>query len=190
MAAGRYSVALEQMLQGEVDLLVSDIRLVAIGAGYVADLTADGYYAGAGSEIRPGWLAKSDGTMVAYDDAAYAATDYAAINTDSDATGVNNPLTNVIGISAASLSTKTVDGGRFDAADPLFVSLPGAKTITQFAVTLFDSYTLLSGFVVYRHLPLALITKKQDDTDISFDTGGGLDLLVRFENVAPYVFEV
>ena len=70
------------------------------------------------------------------------------------------------------------------------MGLPGAKTITQFVVAKFETFYVNVSFVAYHYIPLALVTKKSDGTDISFDTGGGLDLLVRWENVAPYIFEV
>lgn len=191
-AAGRYYAGLEQLAIGEVDLIDDDIRVIACNASYVADVTADGYYVGANPDIPAGWLAKAGGELIEYDDSYYSAGLYVDINGDSDTTGVNNPIvaSGVVDYAAASLATKDVTGGKFNAADPLFVAVPGSQTITQLVVTKFTEWYVTGGYVAYHHIPLALITKKSDGTDISFATGGGLDLLVRWENVAPYIFEV
>ena len=189
-ASARYSVGLEYFASGECDLIDDDIRVLACVAGYVAAPTTDGYYAGANPDFPDGWLAKADGTLVAYNDSYYSAGGYSDINTDSSTSGVGNPLTNCKGYAASSLATKSVTAGKFDAADPLFVALPGAVTLTQFVVTKFQQIFVNVSNVAYQHVPLALITKKSDGTDISYPTGGGLDLLVRWENVAPFIFEV
>jgi len=199
--AGRYSVGLEAMAQGQVNLLTQDIRVLACEATYVASLTADGFYAGAGTDILDGWLADNLGNLVDYNNAYYAdagVIDKAIVNEDSFAKGVNNPLTKCVGVSASALSAKTVTDGYLNGSDPLFSGLPGSKTITQLVVTAFTSYTVgvdtgsgsSGGFTVYRHMPLCLITHDTTDTAISFDTGTGLDLVVRWENVAPFIYWV
>jgi len=191
-AAGRYYSGLEALAQGEVDLIDDDIRVIACKAEYVADLTADGYYVGANPDIPNGWLADASGNLLEYDDVYYSSGSYADINGDADTTGAGNPIavSGVVGYGAASLATKDVTGGKFNAADPLFVALPASNTITQFVVTKFEEFYVNVSYVAYHHVPLALITKDSSDVDISFATGGGLDLLVRWENVAPYIFEV
>lgn len=191
-AAARYSCGLEAFAVGEVDLIDDDIRVIACKAAYVAAPTTDGYYTGANPDIPDGWLAKADGTLIPYNDAYYSAPSYADINTDSLTSGAGNPIlsSGVVGYAAASLATKDVTGGKFNAADPLFVSLPGGNTINQFVVTKFTEFYVDVSYVAYHHVPLALLTKDSAGVDIAFATGGGLDLLVRWENVAPFIFEV
>lgn len=104
----------------------------------------------------------------------------------SDA-AANVPAGSAPGFVATSpgLAGKTIDDGRLNANDVLFTALPGGKTITQLVVAKF-----YLGDPDYMLLPLALITHKTDDTPIAFPTGSGVDLIVRWENVAPFIYEV
>lgn len=161
--AGRYQCGLENLAAGDIDLIVDDICVMAFEAAYVANFVTNSYAPPSG--LNPlGW------TLAAGD--AHPQETH-PITADVPGWVATSPV----------LTGKTIAKGKLNANDVLFTALPGSKTITQFVVGRRNGAA--TTFV-----PLCLIAKNISDVDISFATGTGVDLIIRWENVAPFIFEV
>lgn len=182
--AGRYAAGREALAaawddgagnENQLDLLDDLLFVLAFEAAYVPNFETDGYVDRDPPLPDLGWFSSNPAVELApppLDASLVAVPGYVA--------------------ASGALTGKSVSTGRLNANDPLFVSLPAAKTITQLVVVASKDVRpdLSAGSPHFAFIPLCCITHDTSDVPISFSTGSGGDLIVRWEDVAPFIYEV